>query len=336
MRISYQVACRVVAGAIQPRVGHVGSNGSNDLIGDWCNQVAVRLDDSGYAGYWRNQRVIANHQPVGSYSRNYVAGCRAQGNVNVGQQAALRAGAGHQNLAAHTVGQVANVSLMAVASDDKVHSVIQLRDDAGEGGVCQIAFAGIDVKQRAALRAALMQQYGNGINALCAELGYQGIDGGSFIVKLQSGNASRCNDTRGFFKRHAYEGHFHAIECFDAIGGQQCFAGGFLHHVCRQPFELGTFKRHRRTYRPTLAAVGVRQPRCHFAAAVLQPEQFSSALVKLMVADRRKLKPDSVERFNRRLIMKKRRNQRRCPNQITSGYHYVQWVFLLQGGYVRR
>ena len=57
------------------------------------------------------------------------------------------------------------------------------------------------------------------------------------------------------------------------------------------------------------------------ATASLHAPQLIGALVKLVVADGVEVEPDLVHRLDRGLVVKERREQRRCADQVPGGHN---------------
>ena len=107
---------------------------------------------------------------------------------------------------------------MAVPANDYIDCVIKLLDDASNGCVGHVAFAGVNVKQGAGLHAAFVNQHSYGFDALRAQLRNQRIHGGHLVFKFKPSHTRWGDDAGCSLQRHADKSHLHAVKGLGAIG----------------------------------------------------------------------------------------------------------------------
>ena len=192
---------------------------------------------------------------------------------------------------------------MRVAADDHVDDFVELLHDLHHRAADACAVVVV-----AAVQAAFVHQHDDGRYALAFQLGHQRIDALRFVAKAQPGHARRHHHRRREACRQANKGHRHAFEALDPIGRKEGLSSGFDLGVGRQVLKACTFERRR----PLAALVGV-------TAALLQTQQLGLAAVELVVAHGRDFQAHQVQRFDRRLVVQHRRQQRRGTDEVTRG-----------------
>ena len=224
---------------------------------------------------------------------------------------------------------------MRVSADHQVDRIVEPRDQTADVGgaavgIAQVAGAAVDVVgdrwvDRAGdtvLESALVHQHDDAFDPPLAQPRHQVVDRLRFVVEGQAGHTGGRDDGRRRPQRHADESHLDALERLDAVGRQQRLAGPGLDHVGRQPLEVGSVERAGSRRSEPLAAVGVGQAAGVLAAAVLQTAQLVLALVELVVAHRREVDTDLVQRLDGRLVEEQRRDQWRRADEVTGSDHH--------------
>ncbi len=170
-----------------------------------------------------------------------------------------------------------------------------------------------------------MDQHHDRFDAARLQLRHQCIHRLGFVAEFEPGDARGRDDARGLLQGQPDEGDGDALEFPDLVGRQHALARRRLDRGGREIAEFGTRER----MRPLAAVDGV-------AAAILHPEQLGLALVELVVADRGDRKSHHRKRFDRGLVVKHRRQERACADQIARGDEDRVLVSLAQLFHERR
>ena len=307
--IGHQLAGSHVARGIARNGGQVGCNRADHACGLITDQTAVAGHNAGHNRIRLNDGRIASHQPIGGLHRQDVAGRRVEAQIDIGQHPSEGIGAGHRNRPPACVRQRADIGRMGMTTDHQIDCVIKARNDAGDRRAREPALTAVDVRVRAALHAALVNQHHDRLDALGTKLRHQRIDCLDLIAKLEPGDPSLPDNHLSAAQGHTDERHRHTGKVLDAVGRQQRLSRGSGDDIGRQPLKLRAFKRHRRADHCTPAAVridpfAVSRARCRFAATGLQTQQLGLALVELMIADRGEFEADTIEGFDRGFVEK--------------------------------
>jgi len=170
----------------------------------------------------RHRRVgfqVRTHQQILCSGRNHVMAPAVEGEIDLGHHGAIAMGAGQQP-PVHR----ANIGLVGMAAHHHIHRLVQPPDDVEDGT------ADIAIVAPALVLGALVDQDYDGLDPLLPESGHQRIDAVGFVPEAEAGNARRRDDGRRSLQLHTDEGHLHATEGLDVIGGQQRRAVR-LHHI---------------------------------------------------------------------------------------------------------
>ena len=161
-----------------------------------------------------------------------------------------------------------------------------------------------------ALLAAFVNQQDHGADALLLPQPPRVLVGGrGFIPEGKAGGARGRDDLRRALQRFANEPDFDAVDRPDGGGGKERPIGGGIDDVGGKILKS-------RADKPVAAPAAVDR----MAASPLQPPQFARAAIEFVIADRRQRQSHRVQRFDRRLVVKQPRNQRRRTDEIAGGH----------------
>ena len=193
---------------------------------------------------------------------------------------------------------LAIVGLVGVAAHHDIDGAVEFFYDIDDWSRDARAF--IIIADR---NAALVDQHNDGLDAASLQFRNQRIDRFGLVAELEAGCGGRRNDVSGALERQADEGDGDAFELTDLVGREQRLAGRFLEG-------RGVVKPcSGETMRPQAFVDRV-------TAAILHPQQFVLALVELVIADGGDLKPHHRKRFDGRLVVEHRRQERAGADQV--------------------
>src|SRR3954468_18087313 len=125
-----------------------------------------------------------------------------------------------------------------------------------------------------------------------------GVDRCRLVEEVDVLNSGRTHDLRCSLERQADDANLDATHGLRRVCRKDRLSGGLVNDVCGEELEVGA-----RVRVPGLAPVR------RMAAAVLETQQLVDALVKLVVADGGNVESKLVQRLDRRLVVKGRRDQ---------------------------
>jgi hypothetical protein len=157
---------------------------------------------------------------------------------------------------------------------------------------------------RGHLLAALVQQHDDGLDVAPLQLAGVAVGRLGLVEEAQPADALGADDPGGVLQGHADEADPDALHLLDDVRRQQG-PPGLRDHVGGEVREVGAL-----VGVSGLAAVD------RVAPAPLDAQQLVGPLVELVVADGRDVELDGVERFDGRLVVEERRDQRRRADEV--------------------
>ena len=181
------------------------------------------------------------------------------------------------------------------------------------------ARAAVDVGG-AGLRAALVQQHDDGLDALGLQLAGVALAVAASSANSQPGDTGRGHDARRALEGHADEADLDALHLVDRRTAAAAAAGSAVTKALADRYWKSA---------PWYGSAGSAQPSTGWQPPFWMRSSSAGALVELVVADAGVVQADPVERLDGRLVVEGGRQQRRGADQVAGGDG--QRVLLLAG-----
>jgi len=153
-----------------------------------------------------------------------------------------------------------------------------------------------------------VDEHDDALDPLAFELRDEAVDRVRFVAERQAGDAGGGRDEGRSLERQPDEGDARVAVVTDRVRREQRVVGRGVDDIRAEEREARTIE-----------AITVPAAIDRMTSAVLHAQELVGALVELVVADRRHGEAEQVHRFDRRLVVKRRGQQRRRTDQIAGG-----------------